>query len=334
VSDADGTVHVTVVFPLSGGARIKVRGMTQFMAAPAMTKTITVWRKVFYQVTEMGAAPDGTRFHPPPGMIAALQRAFDPVFIELAPGTKMTATTPYRPHLTAAERRAIETALSGSSVDDKSPFKLNIVMIDAADIVAEQEEQKVTDGARTETKPFIKWRHEPTVIRAEFENITGVWLPLENVAVVDLPDGYAKVTGEVPGPLAAFVRVRIKYRFQRGFAGGWGGQEGTIFMCIGWKRRSSPSAPGAADLQQALTHEIGHALGLLSPAAPWHDPDPRDSGYSLRHCGHKTSASEPRCVMWYMLGGSGDRLRFCKSNAPDDCAYFLLRADLSQLKWI
>jgi hypothetical protein len=78
-------------------------------------------------------------------MIAALQRAFDPVFIELAPGTKMTATTPYRPHLTAAERRAIETALSGSSVDDKSPFKLNIVMIDAADIVAEQEEQKV-DG--------------------------------------------------------------------------------------------------------------------------------------------------------------------------------------------
>jgi hypothetical protein len=67
VSDADGTVHVTVVFPLSGGARIKVRGMTQSMAAPAMTKTITVWRKVFYQVTEMGAAPMGRGFIRPRG---------------------------------------------------------------------------------------------------------------------------------------------------------------------------------------------------------------------------------------------------------------------------
>jgi hypothetical protein len=38
--------------------------------------------------------------------------------------------------------------------------------------------------------------------------------------------------------------------------------------------------------------------------------------------------------MWFMLGGSGPRLRFCHDDRPDDCAHFLLRANLSTLSWI
>jgi len=327
---------VKVTFPSYAGTKLKVSGKTPSMAAPVMTETITVWRKVFYQLTEMDSAPDGTSFRPPEGMIAALQAAFDPVQIELAPGTKTTATTPYRHHLTGAERGAVATALSASSVDDKSPFKLNIVMIDTADAVAEQEEWKRTAAPRIRTRHFLKWRHDPTVIHAEFEASDGVWRPLVNVAVVDLPGGYAKVTAEIPGPPAGSVRVRVKYRFQRGNAGGWGGTTGTLFMCIGRARRSSPSFPNAAELQLPLTHEIGHALGLVPPTASWHDPDPRDRGYSLRHCGYTNAAGEPRCVMWYRIGGGGGEahLRFCKSDPPDDCAHFLLRADLSHLRWI
>jgi hypothetical protein len=282
----------------------------------------------------MTAAPDGTKFTCPADLIPALEGAFNPVWIELAPGTKRSATTPYKAHLTAAERASVENSLRGAATDDKSPFKMNIVLIDSADIVAEQEWTAQTAGPSVETLPFTKWVHEPTIIRAEYEQSAGVWTPLANVLVVDLAGGRAKVTASIPGSPAVPVQVRIKYRFQRGFAGGWGGTSGTIFMCIGRQRRANPASPSGADLQQALTHEIGHALGLVSPTASWRDPDPRDAGYSLRHCGYKTPSNEPRCVMWFMLGGSGDRLRFCKSNAPDDCSHFLMHADLSTIRWI
>jgi hypothetical protein len=132
------------------------------------------------------------------------------------------------------------------------------------------------------------------------------------------------------------VNVRIRYRYQRGNAGGWGGTTGTLFMCIGRQRRDNAATPTGADLQQALTHETGHALGLVQTGAGWRDTDPRDNGYSLRHCGYRTAATppEPRCVMWFMLGGGGDRLRFCSSNRPDDCAHYLLRTDYSSIIWI
>jgi hypothetical protein len=333
-SDGEGKVRVKMTFPIYPGAKFKVSGKTATMASPVGTDATTVWRRVFYQVTEMTAAPDGINFSPPSDLIPALEGALNPVWIELAPGTKKSATTPYKSHLTAAERAAVENSLRSSAVDDRSPFKMNIVMIDSADIVAEQERSVQTRGPSVETLPFTKWIHDPTVIRAEYESSPGVWTALANVLVVDLPGGRAKVTAEIPGPPAVPVQVRIKYRYQRGFAGGWGGTAGTIFMCIGRQRRANAASPSGADLQQALTHEIGHALGLVSPSASWLDPDPRDAAYSLRHCGYKTSTNEPRCVMWFMLGGSGDRLQYCKSNKPNDCSHFLMGADLSTLGWI
>jgi hypothetical protein len=333
-SDGEGKVRIKVTFPIYPSSKFKVSGKTATMDTAVETDAIEVWRRVFYQVTAMTAAPDGTTFAPPSDLIPALEGAFNPVWIELAPGTKKSASTPYKAHLTASERSSVENSLRGAAADDRSPFKMNIVMIDSADIVAEQEWTAQTKGPLVETLPFTKWAYEPTVIRAEYEQSAGTWVSLASISVVDLPGGRAKVTASIPGPPTAPVRVRIKYRFQRGFAGGWGGTTGTIFMCIGRQRRANAASPSGADLQQALTHEIGHALGLVAPSASWHDPDPRDAGYSLRHCGYKTPTNDPRCVMWFMLGGSGDRLRFCKSNAPNDCAHFLMRADLSTIRWI
>jgi hypothetical protein len=272
-------------------------------------------------------------------MIAALTDAFTPVFFEIAPGVKAKASTPYQAHLTAAERGTLENSLRATAVDARSPFKLNIVTIDRADIVAEQEWTTSASTATVVTPWFLTWTYESTVIYAQQQKADGTWQDLGNVQTITHPTDarFSAVSADVAlGTPPTPVNVRIKYRYQRGNAGGWGGTTGTLFMCIGRQRRANAASPTGAELQQALTHEMGHALGLVAPGAAWHDPDPRDAGYSLRHCKYKDTATppEPRCVMWYMLGGSGPRLRFCKDDKPNDCAHFLIRTDYSSLHWI
>ncbi len=333
LSDAEGKVQVEMLFPKYPGAKFKVAGKTASMAAPVESEPITVWRKVYYQITEMAPAPDGRRFNPPPDMIAALERAFNPVWIELAPGTKSTGTTPYKAHMTAAERWSVENSLKPSSVDNRSPYKMNIVMVDSADILATGEWNAMRAGPQVETPEFPKWPHEGAVISAEYQPRPGQWAPLANVQVVDIGLETAKIVASIPGPVSAPVEVLIRYRYQFGNGGGWGGTTGTLFICIGLLRRNRPDVD-ATYLQPTLTHEIGHALGLVPKTSPWHDPDLRDKDYSLRHCESKTAAGQPSCVMWWRGGGAGVRTQFCSGNSPNDCKTFLLRADLSTIRWI
>lgn len=343
-TDAHGVAKVKITLPWYGGAKFKVGGKTQWMPDPALSGKLTVWRKVFYQITEMtnSPAPANISFTAPTDMISALRGALDPVFFKLEPSVKSHDTTPYQAHLTAAQRGALESSLRPTAQDARSPFKANIVMIDRADIVAEYEWATPATTATVQTSPFQKWGHEPTVIYAQYQppgTPPGPWTNLTNVTTVPDPTNAAQesvratIPGFVPG---STVNVRIKYRYQRGRAGGWGGSAGTVFMCIGTRRRADPAAPSGAELQQALTHELGHALGLVPPGAAWHDPDPRDAPYSLKHCKYQDGATpaQPRCVMWYMLGGSGARLRFCNSDRPNDCSHHLYRTDYASLGWI
>lgn len=342
-TDADGVARVKITLPWYGGSRWKVGGRTDTMGpAPVASGEITVWRKVFYQCTAMASppAPSTLSLAAPGDMIAALIAAFDPVFIKLAPGVKASDTTPYQEHLTAAQRSSVESALRPAAVDARSPFKMNIITIDKADIVAEQTWAGAVTAAVFVIPSWIaKWPHEPMVITAQYQKADGTWGNLVNVQVNNNPADAQQVSiqAEVPGFAApATVNVSIRYRFQRGTAGGWGGTTGTLFMCIGRQRRADAATPTGAQLQQALTHEIGHALGLVPTTAAWIDPDPRDAAYSLRHCKYKDTAAtpQPRCVMWFMLGGSGGRLRFCKDDRPDDCSHFLYRTGYASLSWI
>lgn len=345
-TDAKGEAKVKLTLPVYGGARFTVGGKTSSMAAPVRTGQITVWRKVFYQKTNMAAPPPPPvlSLDAPADMISALQGAFEPVFFKIEPGVKSEDTTPYKAHLTASERGTLETTLRANARDARSPFKMNIVMVDTADIVAEQEWVSAANSATVTTPEFVKWVHEPTVIRAEYQTSTtpapdGTWAALTNVNEKPNATNSSLVAVEATIPhytTGSTVQVRIKYRYQRGNAGGWGGTTGTLFMCIGRQRRAHAASPTGAELQQALTHEIGHALGLVPKNAAWHDPDPRDAPYNPVHCTYKDTATppQPRCVMWYMLGGAGARLRFCASNRPDDCSHFLFRTDYSTLRWI
>ncbi len=340
-TDAQGVARVNLDLSHYGGSRWKVEGKTSSQPSPAVTGDITVWRKVFYQVTDMASspAPESLSLVAPTDMIPALRGAFDPVFIELAASTRAHDTTPYQAHLTAAQRGTLETTLRATAVDNRSPFKMNIVMCDTADIVAEATWTSNATTASVQLPNYVEnWPHETMVISAQYQDSTG-WHDLTNVQVVAHPtnSAWVFVRATIPGFTAgSTVPVSIRYRYKRGNAGGWGGTTGTLFMCIGRDRRADASKPTGAELQQALTHEIGHALGLVAPGSAWEDTDPRDAGYSLHHCKYNTTATppEPRCVMWFMLGGSGARLRFCKDDRPNDCSHFLYRTDYASIAWI
>ncbi len=339
-TDEEGNGSVTLELPVYGGAKFKVGGKTEHQPEPVESGQVTVWRKVFYHVTEMEPAPDRTSFTAPTDMISAVAASFEDVFFELAPGTTSHGTTPYRAHLTAAQRDELAGQLEPTVEDDRSPFKMNIVMIDAADIVGEQEFTGTSTDGNVSAGPFRRWPHEDTVIRAEYER-TLWWSNLTNVAVVadSSGSGNVRVTATIPDfEAGSSVNWRVRVRYQRGNAGGWGGTTGTLYMCIGYDRRRNAATPTGADLQPCLTHETGHALGLVPTDASWRDTDPRDDGYSLRHCGYQDSAtpSQPRCVMWYMLPptASGPRTRFCSSDGPNDCAHFLKRTDYEDIDWI
>ncbi len=340
-TDGRGEVKVTLTLPFYGGSRFKVTGKTTCPPDKVPSGEIQVWRKVYYQTTDMQSspAPESLPLNHPADMIPALQAAFDPVFFKLEPSTKHSDTTPYQAHLTGAQRTTLENSLRATAADDRSSYKMNIVMCDRADIVAEQEFTGSLVQPAVDTPYFALWAHEPTVIYAEYQRSDGSWAALTNVTTPANPGdaSQVRVLATIPGfTPPGPVDVRIKVRQQRGTAGGWGGTTGTLFMCIGRDRRANRASPTGAELQQALTHEIGHALGLVPNAAAWRDTDPRDAPYSLKHCGYRDTAAtpEPRCVMWFMLGGSGPRLRFCNSDRPDDCSHFLYRTDYAGLGWI
>ena len=56
-SGARGVGKVTLTLPAYGGSKWKVGGKTAIMAAPAESGQLTVWRKVYYQTTDMGSSP-------------------------------------------------------------------------------------------------------------------------------------------------------------------------------------------------------------------------------------------------------------------------------------
>ncbi|MBL8304832.1 MAG: hypothetical protein JNM26_18925 [Ideonella sp.] len=340
-TDGQGVAKVKLTLPVYGGSRFKVTGKTDCQPEKAPSGEIQVWRKVYYQVTDMASPPPPSTLSlvHPADMISALQAAFDPVFFKIEPSTKSSDTTPYQAHLTAAQRTSLENSLRTTARDDRSPYKMNIVMCDSADIVAEQNFGGAVNTASFNTPYFALWPYEPTVIHAEYQRPNGSWAPLTNVTTPAHPTdaSQVRVEGTIPGfTPPGPVTVRVRVRTLRGRAGGWGGTTGTLFMCLGFDRRQNPATPTGAQLQQALTHEIGHALGLVPNGAAWRDPDPRDAPYSLKHCKYNNTATppEPRCVMWFMLGGSGPRLRFCNSDRPDDCSHFLYRTDYASLAWI
>jgi hypothetical protein len=330
-SQDDGVVKVDVVLPIYGGACFQVSART--VNGPSVpSPPITVWRRIYYQLTTMEPAPDGRRFDVPPGLIEALRERLAAVFIDLQPGTVASGTTPYlknvgmEPEYVAITRAARK--------DDRSPFKLHIVAVDNAESFRVNN-KKIYASAQVDTHPFLKWKYGPTIESATFttQDEPDNPKPLDDIQVLDLFDGKAIITARVPHPHPWKVLVRLKYRMGNPTPIGLGGPGGVLRICVGYMREHYADPEILPLLCHVMLHEIGHAFGLVPKAAPWADPDPRDEGYEVIHCRHVQDDGSPECVMWFKARRSGIG-HYCTSHEPLNCAHYLRAMDLSQVKWI
>lgn len=328
-------------------------------ATPASTGTYTAWRCVFYQLTKMDSAPDGTRFDTPPGAVEALRNSLLPAKIDLRPGATCTGTVGYQENLQPGDRAMVEASAKTQGQDDTVPFKTNIIFVDHADtvkavpkvhqrmIAATSSVHAPAATQRAESEWFL-YLPDPKVSAEYREAGDFFWSDLENPRLEVHPnhpagtqpgmDRVVRIVGEIPhrDPVKAY-ELRFRYRELDVSAGGWGGTAGTLFICLGKNRRKNAAAPTARQVQQVLTHEIGHALGLVPTTASWRDTNSRDDKYSLRHCGHRNADMTPRCVMWWQLGNEGSsRYDFCSLNDPSDCLHTLLKVDMARtsMAWL
>jgi len=330
-SDGDGVVKVDVELPIYGGARFQVSARTvsgPFFPSPP----ITVWRRIYYQLTIMDPSPDGRRFDVPAGLMEALRERLAAVFIDLQPGTVASATTPYMENVgTNPEYVAMTKA---ARKDDRSPFKLHIVAIDNSESLVVKN-KKLYTSAQVETKPFAKWKYGPTIQSATFttQEDPDNPGPLEDVQVLDLMDGKAIIIARVPHPHPWKVMVRLKYRMAEPTPIGRGGTGGVLRICVGYIRERYADSEVMPLLCHVMLHEIGHAFGLVPKRASWADLDPRDQGYEVIHCGHLEPDGSPECVMWFKARHAGIG-HYCTSHEPHNCAHYLRAMDLSNVKWI
>jgi hypothetical protein len=338
LSGANGSVTARLALPIFGGQAFRISAKTASMASAAISGRIVVWRRFFYQVSVMDPAPDGTRFDPPKDLVSSLKDTLAKVFIDLQPSTTSSATTPFIENLgTSKEQDAIKNQLAAASKDGHSPFKLNILTINAADTLDIQEDIASWKTSIIETKPFRKWIHDPTIIRADYESSPGDWKPLQDVQVQDQMDDHAIISAMIPErvPRKGF-RVWLRYRYQKTrSAAGWGGPGGTLFICMGTIRRNHSDNEISPTLRRVMSHEIGHALGLVPPTASWRDTNPRDDVYpKTKHCAHRTADHFAACVMWWRIKGSGNPKFYCTAGDTENCSHFLRAADLAKVEWI
>jgi hypothetical protein len=330
-SDSDGVVRLDVELPIYGGASFQVSART--VSGPLVpSPPITVWRRIYYQLTTMEPAPDGRRFDVPAGLMDALRERLAAVFIDLQPGTRANATTPYQENV--ATNAEYDAMASAALKDDRSPFKLHIVAIDNSESFRIMK-VKLYASAQIETKPFVKSKYVATMESATFATLEEPDnpKPLEDVQVLDQFDGKAIITARVPHPHPWKVLIRLKYRSAEPTPIGRGGPGGVLRICVGYMREHYAVHEILPLLCHVMLHEIGHAFGLVPKTASWADPDPRDQGYEVIHCRHIEGDGSPECVMWFKArrGGIG---HYCTSHEPHNCAHYLRSLDLSKMEWI
>lgn len=336
-TDAGGTARLRVTLPIHGGLRFRFTARTRSMDTPVESSWVTIWRGLFYQITEMDPPTSPSPNQPahlraPPDMISELQQNYRNAYIELEQSVRSTGRVPYSANLSSVELRRYSRYCRRQFRDRLHPFKLNIVMCDRADIDdIRTHTDTITGGTgRVSTGSFTRWPEpSPSYVETVYQ-ISGEtrWLQLSNPREVSVSSGQTQIHAEIPNfNPAGTYHIRIQYRIHVGRAGGWGGRDGMVYIPIGIVRSMAPRHgtawhrwPTGAMLLQKCTHEVGHALGLVPSTVSWHD-----SVHTAGHC------QDTNCVMWWNsdTASSDD---FCTTDPG--CEKWLKEVDLSTLSWL
>lgn len=307
VTTANGWTPV-VEFYLStyGGYRFSLTASLQSGGPQLPAGTYEVWKKFWYQVTEMKRRSGG-RYELPAGAASKCEAWLREVFIRLEEDTASPrAIAEYQPDIPGESKDAVAGLYFQE--DHLSPFKAHILMCasvihmqDARYVEAtldqplwrspevyrlyrvEEEEKPWLQFAAFRRKGRDRWRKlSPKRVTAIRQGDESSWLRYK--IEVDFSRGVIKPTPEKP----------IEIRLRVGVYGsiGVGGNSQHSLVALGQIGASSGTA-AKENLGRLMAHEVVHCLGLLNlPPAGAHDHD-KWLDPLTRHC------NVPGCIMSY-----------------------------------
>jgi hypothetical protein len=300
-------------------------------AGGRMSGPYAVWRRFWYQVTEMKDGAGGV-FDLPVGVTSAFEAGYKTVFMEYEEKTPRNQAD-HKDNLPSGADRKTE-AMKYFSADAHSPFKCHIMTIDYAQTDTELKDLEDTLTGLSWTAPswLLLWKFGGTLpwkVTAQYMPSGGSWMNIPHscisVSTLSTQPGFKRIALDfsklVPAP-ATPIKIKLQVKVAGpGVALGWGGGSHHLYLCTGALRDVNVGAGWDPMQRSDAVHEIGHALGLVNmPPAPAHAHDGWEDAAHSHHCNKPPTL----CAMWWQ--SSTTRLTTFHS----DCHDYLRRQDFAR----
>lgn len=294
--------------------------------APASTSsdlrsgTYVVWRRIFYDVLEMKRQDGKGKYELSPAIEAKVKAGFEDVFLELHDlGNR--ALGDYHDNFDEVEK-AFKWA-DGYCTSGGVPLKLHICVVDrvvpwagpyGAKQRSREEDADAVVFTSTARIPAYDYSGHTWLVRKEYLDGT-TWKALPAQVSLDGTRGDRKFivdfrgTSLAPSPTTK-IKVRITYMLA-GSYGGWGGANSLhLVLCRGTYEDMMSKSDADKQIAVASLHEPGHAMGLVSSGAVWHDN------------AHSAHCKYAGCTMWYESSPGNERFHG-ESTSDPGCRTFL-----------
>lgn len=296
-----------------------------------------VWKKFWYQVTEMKDGNGGV-YTLPPDVTNPFEAGYKTVFIE------------FIEQLPRNEADHVEYLADGAArsnaakphflADTLSPFKAHIMTVDWSQTGNQQKTYTATlAGAKWSSPYALLWRLGggtfPWKVSLKYRlsavplAAAGPWLDIPDAAVSlkthPTQRGFKQIqldfsSGPVTPSPANLVDINLVVtEAGPNISLGWGGGSHHLFLCTGALQDVAVSADWNPTQRSDCVHEIGHALGLVNMAptpAHAHDAweDTAHSGHCIKTpttCAMFWQSSTTRATTFHLDAGAGchDHLR-------------------------
>ena len=348
-TDADGWTPIVEYFLSTYGGEESILSATLLATGTEKPAgTYTVWKKFWYQVTEM-KHPPSAKFPLDPDVAAAFEKIYEGVsirFEEKSPDSGRKQAS-YIPVIEAGSKDSV--AHPYFETDNLVPFKAHIMMADNIYMGRAKEnhvlEEIMTAPVWQSVSSFILREHwedsKPWISFAEYR-IVGrkKWrsLPRKRIGMVHRTIQPTDFDGRIPLAVRHHVKIdfskavlkprphrkiEIRVGIRHHHYAGMAGNSQNAIIALG--RFGLPQTKAWKDgLADIVAHEAGHALGLLNhvPAGPHDHDDWLDSG--TRHC------MVSGCTMSYFGRGAKANSFHTDSASKAGCGDYLRRQDFSR----
>jgi hypothetical protein len=305
LTDSEGVATIKLKLGTYGGDRYRVSASLNPNTAPGAAGAkesgwLTVWRKAFYEITQM-QKPGGVGYwEMDPGAMGHVKTAFEKVFLEIVSlGAARNIDENVQNFLTAdlayqwADKHTTMTGV---------PWKIHYVVVGYACGREEKDVEANVNTATAEVGPgFRPYDFDGTnpIKSAQYKPAAGAgsW--------TNFPAGKVTLTGTNPNkkvrvdfsgtgvdPTAAAQKVKVSY-IEANPANGWGGSSLHLIICRGTFNEYYAGMNLGPIMAGTSIHEPGHSLDLVF-SQDWETSDAAHSD----HCKFRT------CVMWWQ-GYSG-----------------------------